>query len=49
MPFDAAYIIESIRNPTAKVSKGFPPVMVLTVQPTDAEIETLIAYIKTLK
>lgn len=45
---DDAYLTESIKNPTAKVVKGFAPVM--PVYPfTDEEIANLVAYIKTLK
>jgi cytochrome c oxidase subunit 2 len=47
---DEAYIKESILNPTAKIVRGFSPVMppfqgVLK----DKQIDNLIAYIKTLK
>jgi cytochrome c oxidase subunit 2 len=45
---DDAYLIESIKNPTAKVVEGFNPIM--PQYPfTDAEIADLVAYIKTLK
>jgi cytochrome c oxidase, subunit II len=45
---DEAYLIESIKNPKAKIVKGFPPTM--PVFPfTDKEIEDIVAYIKTLK
>jgi cytochrome c oxidase subunit II len=45
---DDAYLTESIKNPTAKVVKGFAPVM--PQYPfTDEEIANIVAYIKTLK
>ena len=45
---DEAYLFESIKNPKAKIVKGFPPTM--PVFPfTDEEIQHIIAYIKTLK
>jgi cytochrome c oxidase subunit II len=45
---DEAYLHESIKDPKAKIVKGFPPTM--PVFPlTDQEIEDIIAYIKTLK
>ena len=45
---DDAYLTESIKDPKAKVVKGFAPVM--PVFPfTDEEIANLVAYIKTLK
>lgn len=45
---DDAYLIESIKDPKAKVVKGFGPVM--PVFPfTDQEIADIVAYIKTLK
>jgi len=45
---DDAYITESIKTPTAKVVKGFPPTM--PVYPfTDEQIADIVAYIKTLK
>lgn len=45
---DDAFLAESIKHPTAKIVKGFPPVM--PVYPfTDEEIANIVAYIKTLK
>lgn len=45
---DEAYLIESIKNPTAKVVEGFAPIM--PVYPfTDTEIANIVAYLKTLK
>ncbi len=47
---DENYVRESLLNPTAKIVKGYPPVM-----PTfqgmlkDNEIDAIIAYLKTLK
>jgi cytochrome c oxidase subunit 2 len=45
---DDAYIKESIQNPTAKVVQGFDPVMPSFSALTDADIEALTAYIKSL-
>ena len=42
---DAAYIKESILNPTAKLVKGFAPIMP-ALQLTDLQIEALTAYIQ---
>jgi len=45
---DAAYLMESITSPTAKVVNGFQPNM--PVFPlTDDQIKNIVAYIKTLK
>jgi cytochrome c oxidase subunit II len=45
---DEAYLHESIKDPKAKIVKGFPPTM--PVFPlTDEEIDDIIAYIKTLR
>jgi cytochrome c oxidase subunit 2 len=45
---DEAYLFESIRDPRAKIVRGFPPTM--PVYPfTDEEINDIIAYIKTLR
>jgi mono/diheme cytochrome c family protein len=47
---DDAYIKESILNPTAKVVKGFNPIMPsFQGKVTDDQISQLIDYIKTLK
>jgi len=44
---DEAYLIESLKEPNAKVVEGYPPAM--TPQTfTDAEIAQLVAYLKTL-
>lgn len=47
---DENYLKESILNPTAKVVKGFPPIMpVFQGQLKDPQIEAIIAYIKEQK
>ena len=48
---DEAYIIESIKDPNAKIVVGFPSPSVMPPYPniTDEELANLIAYIKTLK
>jgi cytochrome c oxidase subunit 2 len=47
---DEAYIKESILDPNAKVVSGFQPVMpTFRGQVTDAEIDEIIGYIKSLK
>jgi cytochrome c oxidase subunit 2 len=44
---DAAYLGESIRDPSAKLVQGFPPVM--AAYPfNDDDIDALIAYFITL-
>lgn len=45
---DAAYVAESIKEPTAKVVTGFPPVMP-KLPLSDLEIESLSLYIQSLK
>ena len=45
---DDAYLTESIKDPKAKVVKGFAPVMPV-FSFTDEQIANLVAYIKTLK
>ena len=45
---DEAYITESIKDPQAKLVKGFPPTMP-AFPFTDEEIANIIAYIKTLR
>ncbi len=45
---DEDYIAESIANPTAKVVKGFPPVMAPYDYLPENEIKSLIEYLKTL-
>lgn len=45
---DEAYLTESIKDPKAKIVKGYPPVM--PVYPlSDAEISDIVAFIKTVK
>jgi cytochrome c oxidase subunit 2 len=47
---DEAYVRESILNPTAKVVKGFQPVMPpFAGQLGDKQIDALIAFLKTVK
>ena len=46
---DAAYIEESIRIPDAKIVKGFPKGVMLTVPLTQEEIAAVISYIESLK
>ena len=46
---DEAYIVESIKDPNAKVGEGYPPAMVLTQTVNDEEIAALIAWIGTLE
>ena len=45
---DENYIRESILNPTAKIVKGYQPVMP-SMQPTDEEINAVIAWLKGMK
>lgn len=45
---DAAYFKESIQNPTAKISAGFPPAMP-KLPITDEEIDALQHYVASLK
>jgi cytochrome c oxidase subunit 2 len=44
---DEAYLKNFIRNPQARVVKGFTPMMP-KIEMTDAELEALIAYIKSI-
>ncbi len=46
---DESYIIESIKNPSQKVTVGFEKTPMPVFPLTDEEIDYLIAYIKTLK
>jgi len=46
---DEAYITESIRNPGAHVVKGFPNTMPAFDFLSDAEIQALVAYIRSLE
>ena len=45
--FDEAYVIESTREPNAKVVDSFPPVMPAMAL-TDEHLEAIIAFLKTL-
>jgi len=45
---DEDYIRESIVNPQAKIVEGYPPSMVAYDQLSESEINSLIAYIKSL-
>lgn len=45
---DEAYLTESIKDPKAKIVKGFPPTMPIFPL-TDEDIADIIAYIKTLR
>jgi len=45
---DEDYIIESIRDPNAKVHEGFQPVMPAFPQLTDEEIDSLILFMQSL-
>ena len=46
---DDAYIHESIKAPQAKIVKGFETQLMPTYGFTDAQIDDIVAYIKTLK
>ena len=43
--FDEAYVAESVRNPTAKIAAGYPPVMV-AFEATDEELDAIVAFLK---
>jgi cytochrome c oxidase subunit II len=43
------YLKESITNPAAAVVEGYPPIMPAPSGITDAEVKTLIDYLKTLR
>lgn len=45
--FDADYVIESTREPNAKIADTYPPVMP-AMELTDEQLEAIIAYIQTL-
>lgn len=45
---DSGYIQESIRDPNAKISAGFPPTMPVFPNLSDQDVSDLIAYMKTL-
>jgi cytochrome c oxidase subunit 2 len=48
---DDAYLLESIRNPAAKIVQGFTNIMPATIaqKMTDAQVQDVIAFIKSLK
>ena len=46
---DDAYIARSIKDPNAQVVQGFQPVMPPQANLADADIASIIAYIKTLE
>jgi len=45
---DDAYLVESLRNSTAKVVEGYQPVMPPYATLSDEQVNQLIAYIKSL-
>jgi len=45
---DAAYIKESISNPTAKIAQGFPPIMPPFTFSSD-DLNAVVAFIESLK
>ena len=49
--FDNAYIMQSIRNPQAKVADGWKPIMPAfpVAQVDEFELRSLVAYVKSLK
>lgn len=46
---DDAYLIESIEEPNAKIVKGFTKGAMLTISLTEEEINSLVAYIKSVE
>jgi cytochrome c oxidase subunit 2 len=44
-----AYLRESILAPSAAIVEGFPPIMPVIKELTDAEVTALVAYLKVLK
>ena len=46
---DDAFITESIKSPSAKVVKGFGPIMPTFASLTDDQVKALVEYIKSLK
>ncbi|WP_256205489.1 c-type cytochrome [Calditerricola satsumensis] len=46
---DDEYLKESIVNPNAKVVKGYGPAMPAYPQLSDAQLQALVDYIKSLK
>lgn len=45
---DAAYLFESIKNPNAKIAKGYPPNYMPPFQLKDVEINSLVLFIQSL-
>ena len=45
---DTAYLLESIKNPNAKVVKGYPPNYMPPFGLPDVEYDSLILYIQSL-
>ncbi|MBX3740671.1 MAG: cytochrome c [Akkermansiaceae bacterium] len=45
---DAAYLFESIKNPNAKVAKGYPPNYMPPYQLKDVEINSLVLFIQSI-
>ena len=46
---DEAYLIESIKEPNAKIVKGFTRGAMPKISLTEEEINSLVAYIKSVK
>jgi cytochrome c oxidase subunit 2 len=46
---DEAYLEESIRDPNAKIVAGYPPYSMPAVDLTAKEVQSLLAYIESLK
>ena len=46
---EEGYLRESIRNPNAKIVRGYLPGIMPTIEVTDEEIDALIAFIKSLR
>ena len=46
---DEAYLLESIKEPNAKIVSGFSKGMMPSAVLTDDEVNTLVAYIKSVK
>ena len=51
VPVDEAYLLESIRNPGAKIVQGYQNVMPATIAEgmTDEQVQDVIEYIKSLQ
>jgi len=45
---DAAYLFESIKNPNAKIAKGYPPNYMPPFQLRDVEINSLVLFIQSI-